>query len=69
MMLSFALAMQGRVAEALVRQSVEKVQECLRSEKKLEDLLLEAYRALPPPRRVETNSSRPSGMQRGARSS
>jgi len=40
-------SLAGPLAEALVRQQVEQLETCLASEKKLEQLLIEAYRALP----------------------
>jgi transposase len=40
-------SLQGELTESLIRQSVERVQECLQGEKKLETMLLQAYHALP----------------------
>lgn len=41
-------SLHGDLAESLVRQSVERVEQCLQAEKKLEDMLVQAYKALPP---------------------
>lgn len=40
-------SLQGDVAESLIQQSVDQIQTCMRARKKLEELLLRAYEALP----------------------
>jgi transposase len=41
-------SLHGELAESLVRESVERVNQCLIAEKKLEAMLVQAYQALPP---------------------
>jgi transposase len=49
-------SLQDETAESLIRHCVEQVQNCVRAEKALEELLLRAYRNLPPSGHIHLES-------------